>query len=331
MDSPNTENYTLGKGIIYFNKKSLTTGLFEGERDLGNAPAVSLNVSLEELAHFSSRGGLKAKDKKIISQVSPVINFTLDEDSADNVAMLYMAEKAAVTQAAADNLMTTITPLKNRYFDLGYRSAGIISIAYNTLTSAFTEGALLTGGTSGATATILQVIETDATTGALLLWDVTGNFEAAETITDDNGTPGSATATAPEAFISTNVSIAKSGGGFHAQGTDYTVDSKSGRLFITADSTIPDGTDIDIYFAADAATYTRIKALAETQVIGQLRFVSDNPAGPQKEIKIWNTSITPTGDTAYIGDDWSTMSFVGEILKDETGHPDSPYADIIMD
>ena len=66
MSSPNVENYTLGNGVVYFNRKNLTTGLWTGERDLGNAPSFSFNVSLEKLEHFSSRGGLRAKDKQVI-------------------------------------------------------------------------------------------------------------------------------------------------------------------------------------------------------------------------------------------------------------------------
>ena len=69
---------------------------------------------------------------------------------------------------------------------------------------------------------------------------------------------------------------------------------------------------------------------ANTQVVGKLRFVSDNPAGLQQELVVWSVSLTPSGDTAMIGDDWSTLGFVGEILKDEANHPLSPYANIIM-
>ena len=32
-----------------------------------------------------------------------------------------------------------------------------------------------------------------------------------------------------------------------------------------------------------------------------------------------------------IGEDWSTLSFVGEVLKDDTNHPTSPYLNVIMD
>jgi hypothetical protein len=79
-----------------------------------------------------------------------------------------------------------------------------------------------------------------------------------------------------------------------------------------------------------ALTYTNIAAFANTQIIGKLRFVSDNPAGNQQELEAWSVSLVPSGDTAMIGDDWSTLGFTGEILKDETNHPLTPYMNIIM-
>lgn len=63
---------------------------------------------------------------------------------------------------------------------------------YDAETVAFTAGETLTGGTSGATAVIIRVID-NGTTGALILGDVTGGpFQNNETITDGAG--GSATA-----------------------------------------------------------------------------------------------------------------------------------------
>ncbi|RKZ95306.1 MAG: hypothetical protein DRQ46_08655, partial [Gammaproteobacteria bacterium] len=98
--SPNTDNYTLGKGVVYFNRKT-DAGAFTGERDLGNAPAFSFNIALEKLEHFSSRGGLKAKDKEIISQITPGCSLTLDEVTAENLALLTLAEIEEVSQAGA--------------------------------------------------------------------------------------------------------------------------------------------------------------------------------------------------------------------------------------
>ncbi len=66
------------------------------------------------------------------------------------------------------------------------------ALAYDAQSANFTVGAILTGGTSGATALITA--DTDAgSTGTLELRSISGTFQNDETITDDNGSPGSAT------------------------------------------------------------------------------------------------------------------------------------------
>ena len=71
-------------------------------------------------------------------------------------------------------------------------------------TAAFTEGQTLTGGTSGATATIERVVKQSGAWGSnaagdLVLSGITGTFSAAETITD--GASGSATGSGAQAAI----------------------------------------------------------------------------------------------------------------------------------
>jgi hypothetical protein len=62
------------------------------------------------------------------------------------------------------------------------------SIDYDNQVADFTEGETLTGGTSGATATILRVIDSGGGTGTLWLQDVTGGpFQDGETLTDGSG------------------------------------------------------------------------------------------------------------------------------------------------
>jgi hypothetical protein len=77
------------------------------------------------------------------------------------------------------------------FFPVG--TTDLVSLDYDAETAAFTKGATLTGGTSGATAAIVKIID-NGTTGTLWLDSITGTFQDNETITDDNGTPGSATA-----------------------------------------------------------------------------------------------------------------------------------------
>jgi hypothetical protein len=260
MSSPNTDNYTLGKGVVYFNRYDFTNSKYTGERDLGNAPAFSFNVSLEKLEHYSSRGGLRAKDKNIISQITPGVQFTLDEVTADNLSLLVLADIETVTQTSLAITNEAAVAYKGKRIQLAYRGISLLTVT----------------GTGAKSATT------------------------------------------------------------YVQGTDYIVDTtlkddKIGRIFIPNTSSIADGDNIEIDYTRASVTYKKIKAFAQTQVEGFLRFVSDNPAGTQQELQIWRCSLTPTGDTALIGEDWSTLGFTGEILKDATGHPTSPYFNIIMD
>ncbi len=249
--NPSTDNYTLGKGVVYFNRYDFTNSEYTGERDLGNAPAFAFNISLEKLEHFSSRGGLKAKDKEIISQITPGVVFTLDEVSAENLALLTLAELETVEQTGSTIVDESHVAKLGKRVDLLFRDISAVTI---------------TGFTS------------------------------------------------PD---------------------DYVIDTALkddviGRVYITTDGLITEDEAIEISYTYGTITYTKVKAFAETQVEGFLRFVSDNPAGGDQELEIWRVSLTPTGDTAMIGDDWSTLGFTGEVLKDEAGHPDSPYMNIII-
>lgn len=71
----------------------------------------------------------------------------------------------------------------------------VFDLAYDALTSAFTVGNTITGGTSGATATLLAIAPADATTGTLKIGTITGTFQDNETLTD--GATGSATSNIP--------------------------------------------------------------------------------------------------------------------------------------
>jgi len=268
--NPSTDNYTLGKGIVFFDEKNLSTGVYAGERDLGNAPAFSFNIALEKLDHYSSRGGLKAKDKEIISQITPGVTFTLDEVNTANMALLTLGDVVEVVQAGA-----TITDEVVVCGALGNR---------------------------------IQVSE--RMISAVIVAD-----DAVPTITYVAGPASNPLA---NYYIDTALK-----------------DDSIGRILIHLDqsgcaSSIVEGQDLYIDFTSGAYTYTEVRAFANTQIEGRLRFVSDNPAGGQQELEIWRVSLTPSGDTSLIGDDWSTLGFTGEVLKDATEHPDSPYMNIIM-
>jgi hypothetical protein len=74
---------------------------------------------------------------------------------------------------------------------------GVYDLAYEGLVNSFTVGDTVTGGTSGATGVILEIVENPDDTGVLTIDTVTGGpgpFEEGETITDTGG--GEATVSA---------------------------------------------------------------------------------------------------------------------------------------
>lgn len=256
-NSPSTDNYTLGKGVVYFNQWDGSA--YTGERDLGNAPAFTFNVSLEKLEHYSSRGGLKAKDKEIVSELTPSISFTLDELNQDNFAMLSMADMVTISQTGASVTDESHVAHLGKRIDLQFRDISAVSI-----TNASDADTPLVNGQ---------------------------DFEISTALKDD----------------------------------------KIGRIYILPNApNVSEGDNLDIDYTYGTITYTEIRAFNQTSVEGKLRFVSDNPAGEDLELEAWSVSLTPSGDTALIGDDWSTLGFTCEVLKDETGHPNNPYFRIIM-
>lgn len=56
-----------------------------------------------------------------------------------------------------------------------------------------------------------------------------------------------------------------------------------------------------------------------------LKFVSDNPAGPNITWEFWKTKLTPNGAFSLIGDEFTTLSFSGKGLADRAGHNTSPF------
>ena len=336
--SPNTENYTLGKGVVFFDQ--LISSEYQGERDLGNAPAFTFNIALEKLEHFSSRGGLKAKDKEVISQITPGLAFTLDEINKENLALLTLGDISTVTQVVGQAVAEVVTAHLGKRTDLAYRGVVSWELPYDNAIDdnvIFVIGETCTGAGGGIG--VVTKITGDADSGVLTLALTNAiAFIDDEILTGDgsgnadvnSSTGGSISTSTPGIFVQDDADTVT-----YVAGTDYEIDitlsdDDIGRINILEGGSITDLEVIHVTYAYAALTYSNIAMFANTQITGKLRFVSDNPAGDQQELEVWSVSLTPTGDTAMIGDDWSTLGFSGEILKDEANHPLSPYANIIM-
>jgi len=84
--SHSTELYTLGKGILKFDRFD-ANGLPTGLRDLGNAPVFNLTIEVEKIEHFSSREGISTIDWTRTKMRRLKGNFELDEFDRQNLRL----------------------------------------------------------------------------------------------------------------------------------------------------------------------------------------------------------------------------------------------------
>jgi len=59
-----------------------------------------------------------------------------------------------------------------------------------------------------------------------------------------------------------------------------------------------------------------------------LKFVSNNPIGPNSTWKFHKVTMSGTGDLALIGEEWQEMTYLAEGLVDTANNPNSPYFDV---
>jgi hypothetical protein len=104
--SPSVQNYHIGKGIVSF-KETGTTGFV----DLGNAPSFIYTPTVTKKEHFSSREGIKTKDFTAITEVGATVKVTLDEITAENLAMFALGTLTSATDGTG-----TITGLTKAEF-----------------------------------------------------------------------------------------------------------------------------------------------------------------------------------------------------------------------
>lgn len=80
--SPNTGNYRVGKGAVFFKR--------DGDVDykhMGNCTSFELTPELTQLEHFSSMEGVKEKDASVVLSRGGKIKLVLDEWTPNNLAI----------------------------------------------------------------------------------------------------------------------------------------------------------------------------------------------------------------------------------------------------
>lgn len=117
---PDTNNYVLGKGELYFAPFATGTQVPAGERYLGNTPELALTIETQDLDHFSSDRGIREKDDSVVLEVTRRGNFTCDNIDPKNLAVFFFGAASKLAQSAGT---FTDEPIPNvvlgSYYQLG--------------------------------------------------------------------------------------------------------------------------------------------------------------------------------------------------------------------
>jgi hypothetical protein len=291
---PNTSDYNLGRGRVYFSTTSTDGSVVSTDigrpvlyRDLGNCPEFNISVDVETLEHQSSQEGLKVTDKEFVISQKVNLSLSIDEINFQNVALFFSGDstKDGFANGAAGGIADNGTPADGvELLRAGEAVAGtwVDIIDPDPLNSTYLERAYdIDAGGGVAAGQIFKVHQTAA---------------GMETATDQLErllADGSNSATA-----------------------DYELDAKMGRIFLIAGSSITFANAVYIWLddlGTAGATVDEVSALSQSAVAGSLKFISENPADSDKqtEFEFHQVSLKADGDFGLISDEYTTLSLTG--------------------
>lgn len=106
--APDSGNLLLGKGKVYFNRKSVT-GTFAGYRHLGNVEKFELTTNDDVLEKYSSMSAAAPLYKQVTRRRTVTLNLTLNEFDPENVALVLMGSVISSSQVATPVVDETVS------------------------------------------------------------------------------------------------------------------------------------------------------------------------------------------------------------------------------
>lgn len=117
-------NYTLGRGKLYFARFKTGTTTPGGERYLGNSPDVSFSSDSQRLDHYNSDSGVRIKDASVLLQMDYAGGVSLDDIQFENLALLFLGNSGVETVAAKTAQTETFTGVNEKLsYQLGTTAA----------------------------------------------------------------------------------------------------------------------------------------------------------------------------------------------------------------
>lgn len=133
-----TDNYTLGRGAVLLAPHKTGTKLAAGYRDVGNSPALSINITTNTLDHYSARAGAKEKDGSFALDTTRTATLEIDNINSDNLALLFLGSASTVTDAGGTVTDEVVAVVElDRLYQLGQTASapfGIRGIAASGVT-----------------------------------------------------------------------------------------------------------------------------------------------------------------------------------------------------
>lgn len=156
-----TDNYTLGRGELWFRRTGETVYRF-----LGNAPTFNLNVQAEKLEHNSSRGGVSEMDLSITTKVNRTSTLVLEDVDHDNIALALLGSVATLAQTSITSTTQTVIIKKGGLIQIGESAANPTGVRNVTVTGITKSSTPLVSGTDfivdSARGTV-EILETGTT------------------------------------------------------------------------------------------------------------------------------------------------------------------------
>lgn len=117
----NVDEYGVLKGIV-----TIQPGMTGTWYDIGNVPEFEFTPTIEELAHFSSRTGVRTKDKTVILEKGGDLRIVMEEWTTQNMALVLMSDVDETAAGPPKEL--TLDILKLNQFSAAVRFQGMNDI-----------------------------------------------------------------------------------------------------------------------------------------------------------------------------------------------------------
>lgn len=130
----------------------------------------------------------------------------------------------------------------------------------------------------------------------------------------------------PTGVRSVSSVVVQVGASVKTLGTDYTVDTDRGFIYVLDGGTISDGATLSVTYNRAAKTRKQVIS-GTTQIEAAMRYVSANPQGELNDYYFPYVKIGANGDFALKSDEWQQLPLNVEILEDTAYNRAAIYID----